>query len=75
MSTAEVWEVNQNDKIFLALVDMYKPHIIHATETHLDKQISNAELVDPLPEADLEEGVRGVRPPPPKIRKTYVIQR
>jgi hypothetical protein len=43
---------------------MYKPHIIHATETHLDKQISNAELIDPLPEADLEEGVRGVRPPP-----------
>jgi hypothetical protein len=33
---------------FLALVDMYKPHIIHATETHLDKQISNAELIDPL---------------------------
>jgi hypothetical protein len=32
----------------LALVDMYKPHIIHATETHLDKQISNAELIDPL---------------------------
>ena len=55
--------MNQNDKIFLALVDMYKPHIIHATETHLDKQISNAELIDPLPEADLEEGVRGVRPP------------
>ena len=27
---------------------MYKPHIIHATETHLDKQISNAELIDPL---------------------------
>jgi hypothetical protein len=31
-----------------ALVDMYTPHIIHATETHLDKQISNAELIDPL---------------------------
>jgi hypothetical protein len=26
------------------------------------------------PEADLEGGVRGVRPPP-KIRKAYVIQR
>ena len=33
---------------YLALVDMYKPHIIHATETHLAKQISNAELIDPL---------------------------
>jgi hypothetical protein len=25
--------------------------------------------------ADLEGGVRGVRPPPPKIRKAYAIQR
>jgi hypothetical protein len=25
--------------------------------------------------ADLEGGVWGVRPPPPKIRKAYVIQR
>ena len=27
------------------------------------------------PEPDLEGGVRGVRPPPPKIRKAYVMQR
>ena len=37
--------------------------------------IWNASVVMLLSGADLEGGVRGVRPPPPKIRKTYVIQR
>jgi hypothetical protein len=35
--------------------------------------IQNIQDVSPKPEADLEGGVRGVRPP--KIRKAYVIQR
>ncbi|CAG2215950.1 unnamed protein product [Mytilus edulis] len=29
------------------MIDLYKPHIIHATETHLDKQISSSEILDP----------------------------
>jgi hypothetical protein len=33
------------------------------------------ELVYIDSEANLEGGVRGVRPAPPKIRKAYVIQR
>jgi hypothetical protein len=28
------------------LIDTYKPHIIHATETHLDKTISIVEIID-----------------------------
>jgi len=28
------------------LIDTYEPHIIHATETHLDKTISIAEIID-----------------------------
>ncbi|XP_071153782.1 uncharacterized protein [Mytilus edulis] len=31
---------------FTTLIDTHEPHIIHATETHLDKTISNAELID-----------------------------
>ncbi|KAL3856771.1 hypothetical protein ACJMK2_011490 [Sinanodonta woodiana] len=31
---------------FTALVDQHQPHIIHATETHLDKQISSVEILD-----------------------------
>ncbi|VDI02709.1 Hypothetical predicted protein [Mytilus galloprovincialis] len=32
---------------FISMIDLYKPHIIHATETHLDKQISSSEILDP----------------------------
>ena len=28
------------------LIDTYEPHIINATETHLDKTVSNAEIID-----------------------------
>ncbi|CAC5382695.1 unnamed protein product [Mytilus coruscus] len=28
------------------MIDLYKPHIIHATKTHLDKQISSSEILD-----------------------------
>ena len=39
-----------------------------------EEPIDDIELEETYPEADLEGGVRGVRPPP-KIRKAYIMQR
>ncbi|CAC5368590.1 unnamed protein product [Mytilus coruscus] len=36
----------QKRNAFTTLIDTHEPHIIHATETHLDKTISNAELIN-----------------------------
>ena len=40
--------VNEKKRLeLLALVDHYKPDIIHLTETHLDKSIKTSEILDP----------------------------
>jgi hypothetical protein len=36
----------QQENELTTLIDTYEPHIIHARETHLDKTISIAEIID-----------------------------
>ena len=48
--------------------------IIYKTKTNKNHRYLHINLIADTPVADLEGGVRGVRPGP-KIRKAYVIQR
>ena len=53
----------------------FSKHLHFAPSNHLSCIYGINIITVSVPETDLEGGVRGVRPPHPKIRKAYAIQR